>query len=149
MPVVEESVFIARSPQEVFDYLTVVENLPVWDSSIMQAEQPDAGPVGVGTRWRGVSKILGRRFEWTTEVTDLQPPTRISSRAVEGKPQFTVTNTLQPENGGTRFTYRVDAESGLGGVFGRLADPIVEKAQRRTVRANLDTLAELLTHSDA
>ena len=148
MPVVEESVFIARSPQEVFDYLNVVENLPVWDSSIMEAEHPDAGPVGVGTRWRGVSKVLGRRFEWTTEVIDLQSPTRISSRAVEGKLQFTVTNTLQPENGGTRFTYRVDAESGLGGVFGRLADPIVEKAQRRTVRANLDTLAELLTHSD-
>jgi NADPH:quinone reductase-like Zn-dependent oxidoreductase len=34
-------------------------------------------------------------------------------------------------------------------VFGRLADPIVEKAQRRTVRANLDTLAELLGHADA
>ena len=149
MPVVEESVFIARTPQEVFDYLIVVENLPVWDSSTVQAEQPDAGPVGVGTRWCGVSKILGRRFEWTTEVTDLQPPTRISSRAVEGKLQFTVTNTLQPENGGSRFTHRVDAESGLGGVFGRLADPIVEKAQRRTVRANLDTLAELLTNSDA
>ena len=59
--------------------------------------------------------------------------------------QFTVSNTLEPEGDGTRFTYRVEAESGLGGVFGRLADPLVEKAQRRTVRANLDTLAELLT----
>jgi hypothetical protein len=35
----------------------------------------------------------------------------------------------------------------LGGVFGRLADPLVEKVQRRTVRANLDTLAELLTQA--
>lgn len=149
MPIIEESVFIASSPQEVFDYLDAVENLPVWDSSIMEAEQLDSGPVRVGTRWRGVSKILGRRFEWTTEVTDCEAPTRLSSRAVEGKLRFTVTNTLRSENGGTRFSYRVDAESGLGGVFGRLADPIVEKAQRRTVRANLDTLAELLTHSDA
>jgi len=102
----------------------------------------------VGTRWRGVSKILGRRSEWTTELTELQPPVRTVSRAVEGKLQFTVTNTLQPENAGTLYTYRVEADSGLGGVFGRLADPIVEKAQRRTARANLDTLAELLAHSD-
>ncbi len=114
----------------------------------MEAEQVDSGPMRVGTQWRGVSKILGRRFEWTTEVTELQPPTRAASRAVEGKLRFTVTNTLQQENAGTLYTFRVEADSGLGGVFGRLTDPIVEKAQRRTVRANLDTLAELLTQSD-
>jgi uncharacterized protein YndB with AHSA1/START domain len=149
VPVVEESVFIARSPEDVFDYLNRADNLAVWDSSIMEAKQVEAGPVRVGIHWRGVSKILGRRFEWTAQVTELQPPTRTSSRAVEGALRFTVTNTLQPENGGTHFTYRVEADSGLGGIFGRLADPIVEKAQRRTVRANLDTLAELLAHSDA
>ncbi len=148
MPVIDESVFISRSPQEVFDYVCRAENLPVWDSSIMETEQLDPGPIRVGTRWRGASKILGRRFEWTTEVTELKPGARISSRAVEGKLHFTVTNTLQPENDGTRFSYRVEADSGLGGVFGRLTDPIVEKVQGRTIRANLDTLAELLAHID-
>ena len=39
---------------------------------------------------------------------------------------------------------KVEAESGLGGIFGKLSDPIVENAQRRTVRSNLGTLAELL-----
>ena len=144
MPVVEESVVIARSPEEVFDYLARADNLPVWDSSIVQAEQVGADPVGVGTRWRGTSKILGRRFEWTTELTEFDRPRRSSSRSVEGKLQFTVTIRLEPADGGTRFTYRVDAASGLGGVFGRLADPFVERAQARTVRANLETLAELL-----
>ena len=143
MPVVEESVVIARSPEEVFDYLARADNLPVWDSSIVQAEQVGADPVGVGTRWRGTSKILGRRFEWTTEITEFDRPRRSSSRSIEGKLQFTVTVLVEPADGGTRFTYRVDAASGLGGVFGRLADPIVERAQARTVRANLDTLAEL------
>jgi hypothetical protein len=37
------------------------------------------------------------------------------------------------------------ADAGLGGLFGRIADPIVERAQRRTIRGSLDTLAELLT----
>ena len=137
MPVVEESVVIARPPEEVFDYLAQADNLPVWDSSIVQAEQ-------VGTRWRGASKILGRRFEWTTELTEFDRPRRSSSRSIEGKLQFTVTLLLAPADDGTRFTYRVDAASGLGGVFGRLADPFVERAQARTVRANLETLAELL-----
>jgi uncharacterized protein YndB with AHSA1/START domain len=149
VPTVEETVFISRTPEEVFDYVSTAQNLPVWDSSILEAEQIDSGQVRVGTRWRGVSKILGRRFEWTTEMVELDPPTTTVSRAVEGKLNFTVTNTYQPEAGGTRFTYKVEAESGLGNIFGRLADPMVEKAQRRTVRANLDTLAELLTNSDA
>jgi uncharacterized protein YndB with AHSA1/START domain len=37
MPVVEESVVIARPPEEVFDLLAHSDNLPVWVSSIVQA----------------------------------------------------------------------------------------------------------------
>src|SRR4051812_6875675 len=145
MPVIEEDVHISRPSQEVFDYLTTPENLPVWDSSVLEVERVTPGPVQVGNRWRGVSKILGLRFGWTLELTELEPRTRWVTRTVEGKLKFAVTHRVEPENGGTRYTFKVEAESGLGGIFGRLADPIVEQAQRRTVRANLDTLAELLT----
>ena len=61
-----------------------------------------------------------------------------------GKITFTATNVFEASPGGTKFTYRIDAASGLGGVFGRLADPLIVRAQARTVRANLETLAELL-----
>jgi len=144
MPVIEESVFIARPPQDVFDFIVDPENLPVWDVSIVKAEQVGTGPVGLGTRNHGTSKILGRHFDWTTETTDFDPPRRIINTSVEGRITFTATNVLEAAPGGTKFTYRIDAESGLGGVFGRLADPFIEKAQARTVRANLETLAELL-----
>ncbi|MEO5709966.1 MAG: SRPBCC family protein [Nocardioidaceae bacterium] len=145
MPVVEEDVFIARPPEEVFDFIATAENLPVWDSSTLEAEQISPGPVEVGTRWTGVSKILGRRFDWTTEIVELEYPTRTKTRAVEGNLRFEVTNTFEAQEGGTHYTYKVEADPGLGGVFGRLADTLVEKVQGRTVRANLDTLAELLT----
>lgn len=144
MPVVEESVFIARPPQDVFDFIIETENIPVWDVSIIKAEQVGTGPVGLGTRSRGTSKIMGRRFDWTTETTEFEPPKRIINTSVEGQIHFTVTSVLEPAPGGTMLIYRIDAESGLGGVFGRLADPFIEKAQARTVRANLETLAELL-----
>ena len=144
MPVVEERVFIARPPQDIFDYIIETENIPVWDVSIIKAEQVGTGPVGLGTRARGTSKIMGRRFDWTTETTDFEPPKRIINTSVEGQIHFTVTTVLEAAPGGTMLIYRIDAESGLGGVFGRLADPFIEKAQARTVRANLETLAELL-----
>jgi uncharacterized membrane protein len=145
MPVIEEDVLIARPPQEVFQYLTTTQNLPVWDSSVLESEDVDEGPIHLGAKLRGVSKVLGRRLDWTTEVTELEVPTLATYRSVEGKLHFTVTYALQPENGGTRFKYKVEADAGLGGIFGRITDPIVAKAHRRTVRGNLDTLAELLT----
>jgi uncharacterized protein YndB with AHSA1/START domain len=144
MPVVEESVFIARPPQDVFDFIADSANLTVWDVSIVKAEQIGTGPVGLGTRSRGTSKIMGRHFDWTTEFTDFEPPKHIISTCVEGQIKFSVSEVLEPAPGGTKLTYRIDAESGLGGVFGRLADPFITKAQARTVRANLETLAELL-----
>lgn len=149
MPVIEESVFIARPPQEVFDFLNRSENVPVWDSSVVQAEQIGDGPVGMGTRFRGTSKILGRHFDWVTETMEFEAPTKTVIHSVEGKFDFTITNILEPEGSGTRLTHRVDADSGLGGVFGKLADPLVQKAHTRTVRANLETLADLLAeHPD-
>lgn len=144
MPVVEESVLIAQRPDVVFDYLIRVENLPAWDASVLEAEQVGTEPVGVGSRFHGSAKILGRRFEWTTELIECDPPRRASFRSVEGKLKFTATNILDPVGEGTRFTYRVEAESGFGGIFGRLADPIVARAQARSVRADLETLADVL-----
>ena len=146
MPTVEETVQIDRSPQEVFDFLTDAANLPVWDTTTVRAEQVGSEPAGVGTRTRGTSKIVGKEFEWATEVTEFEAPTHVTWTAVEGKMKFSVTNTLEAAAGGTKLTYRIDAESGLGGVFGRLADPFIANIQARTVRANLETLAELLGH---
>lgn len=144
MPIIEESVFIPKPPQEVFDYVSDPERLPEWDSSILEAHRTDEGPIKVGSTAKGKSKILGRRFEWTTEVAEFEPPRRVVSRG-GGDLNFTVTVTTEPEGDGTRFTTRIEADSGLGGVFGKITDPLVQKAQTRTTRANLETLVEILT----
>lgn len=145
MPVVQQSVVIARPASEVWDFLTVAENWPSWEASIVECEQVTDGELGVGTRWRGVNRILGKRFDWVTEFIEYQPGKVATSKSVEGKIGFTATTRLEEVDDGTLFTYRVDTESGLGGVFGKLADPIVTKAYSRTVRASLDNLADLLT----
>jgi hypothetical protein len=43
--------------------------------------------------------------------------------------RFAVALMLEPVDGGSKLTYRVDAESGLGGVFGKLADPLIVRAK--------------------
>ncbi|AQA25915.1 polyketide cyclase / dehydrase and lipid transport family protein [Rhodococcus sp. MTM3W5.2] len=63
---------------------------------------------------------------------------------MESTIDFTTTMRLEEVDGGTRFTYRTDTETGLGGVFGKLADLFVTKAAERSQRASLDNLADLL-----
>jgi uncharacterized membrane protein len=144
MPVIDETVVIARPVGEVFDFLMFAENLPRWDSSMLECVQVGSGAVTMGTRYRGASKILGRRIEWTTEVTQFVPGVRAASQSVEGPLTFTVSYELSASPGGTTLRYRLAAESGLGGAFGRAMEPIVQRAQTKVVRANLGKLASLL-----
>ena len=143
MPTTDESIIIAASPQRVFAYIEDPANLPSYQATILRAESD--GPAAVGTRIRGTSKILGRTFDWTMEVTEHESPTRFALKSVEGKISFSAAYTLSPEGDGTRLNYRLDADAGLGGVFGRIADPVVNKAYGRQIRADLETLSQILT----
>lgn len=144
MPVIDETVVITRPVGEVFDFLVLARNLPRWDSSALECAQVGDAAVTVGTRYRGASLVLGRRIQWTTEVVDFVPGVRAVSRSVDGPLTFTVSYEVSAAPEGTVLRYRLAAESGLSGAFGRAIEPVVERAQTKVVRANLTTLARLL-----
>jgi uncharacterized membrane protein len=144
MPTIEESVVIAVPQDKVFAFLADGTNAPIYDSSCTRSEPEGDGVPAAGSRWRGATKVLGREFEWVIEYTEFEPDRALTLRSVEGKLPFEIHTELTPEGGGTRLDYRLSADSGLGGVFGRIADPLVTKAQTRTVKANLSTLKDLL-----
>jgi len=144
MPTIEQSIVIQRSVADVYAFMTDPHNLPVYDSSAIRAEQESGDGLSVGARWRGATKVLGKEFDWVTECVDLEPEKTTKWKTVEGKLPFELVTQFTPEGDGTRLDYKLTAESGLGGVFGKLAEPLVVKAQTRTVKANLATLKELL-----
>lgn len=149
MPVIDESVTVQAPLAAVFDFLVDGRNLPAWDSSITECVRVGPGPIEVGTRFRGASKIMGRRIEWTTEVVELVAGVRAASRSVDGTLEFSVRYELAEVPDGTSVRYLLVADSGLGGAFGRVMEPLVEKAQTKVVRANLATLAGRLEMLDA
>ena len=144
MPVIDQSVVVARPPAEVFDFLVRGENLPLWDESVLECTPLNSGPVGVGTRFLGASSILGRRIPWTVEVTEFVPGVRSESRAVDGRLSFTVSYEVHPVPEGTQVRYRLVADAGVGTAFGLALGPVVQKVQTKTVKANLDRLVHLL-----
>ena len=76
----EKSIFINRPQQEVFDFVSNPANDPQWRSGAESAEWTSEGPVGVGSTYRSVDKLLGRKIEGTTEVTIWDPPPSVSKR---------------------------------------------------------------------
>jgi uncharacterized membrane protein len=56
---IEESVKINRPIDKVFAYTTEAKSWPKWQSFIMEAEQTSPGPVGIGTTFKGTSRMMG------------------------------------------------------------------------------------------
>jgi len=94
MPAIESSVYLARPMGEMFEYLADPENLPVWDVSVIRAAQVGSGPMVLGSRTEGTAKIMGKTFDWTSEITDLDPPHRVTYTSVTARLPFAATNTL-------------------------------------------------------
>jgi len=138
----EHSVVIDRPVEEVFAYVTDANNDALWQSSTLDTEQTSEGAVGVGTTYRSVSKFLGRRIETTLEVTEHEPPRKQCSRVASGPIPAVGCYLFEPADGGsTRFTQNLAAE--VGGFF-RLAEPLVARAFRRQLEADMATLKDLL-----
>jgi uncharacterized protein YndB with AHSA1/START domain len=144
MPVVEETVIVARPPRDVFDFLAKFENLSAYDAFVTKSGQVGDGPPGLGTRGWGTTRFMGQQFDWLVEFTEFEPPRRMVSRSIDGTRDLTATFTLEPNGGGTRVTERLETGAKMGGFLGKLPDPLVNRLLGRSLRRNLKTMTRLL-----
>lgn len=141
MPRSEESVYIDRSPEDVWAFVSEPANLPIWNAAVVSAEADSE--VQVGTRVSGQIKFLGKKFDYVNEMTELDAPKVMGYKSVEAPFPFVGRDTLEAEGQGTRFTATMESE-GAGGFFGKLGDPITMKMYGRQVRSDLENLKEIL-----
>jgi len=138
---VEESVEINRPPEEVFSYVANPENMPQWSTLVLEIREETEGQPRQGYRFTAAAKFLGRRFEMPFEVTAHEKSQRYSHRSTGGPFPTEWTLTLEETAGGTRLTENAQGEP--GGFF-RLVGPLLERAGRRQMRTDLNTLKDLL-----
>jgi uncharacterized membrane protein len=144
---VEESIVINRSPDDVFAFLAVRNNDPVWMSAVVESEWLDpSASLAVGRRGRMAMKMFGRRREYVDEVTTYEPGRQIAHRTVEGPLQLNTACLCEPAGNACRTTVVVEAER-MFGTFGRLVDPLIAKLMRRGFKADLAKLKEILEAS--
>jgi carbon monoxide dehydrogenase subunit G len=140
MPSAENSITIARSPAEVFAFLSNAENDPRWRSGVLDIARV-SGDGGAGTRYRqGVKGPMGRRIPADVEITESRANDLHAFRATEGPVRPEGRYELSPANGGTRVRFALAAE--LHGVK-KLMSPMVQRTMEREV-AGLDRLKQVL-----
>ena len=140
---VEESIQIGRPRKVVFDYVSEPDNFPEWTGATIEVRKDAPGPAREGDTFTAVIKFLGRRLETPYERTSYYPERLFKDRAAGGPiPDQDWTYTFEGvSEGTTRLTRTVEGEP--GGFF-KLADPLIERALKRQVGADLETLKDLL-----
>ena len=131
---------IERSPHDVFEFISHLENVPKWNYAIVETRKASEGPVGVGTTYRQV-RSLPNRSEETLRVTEFEPNRRFAFEGGLGPFEGTQTYELEEIGGSTRVTNTAELEArGIA----KLAAPIASSRVRGAVAENLETLKELL-----
>ena len=137
----ESSIFINRPVQEVFDFVTNPANSTQWQSGTESAEWTSGGPPGVGSTFKVVASLLGRKIEATIEVTGWDPPNLSRIKSVGGPIPFEITSKFEAQGDGTLLTQTGQAE--IGGFF-KLAEGLVGKQIEKQGEADSAALKLLL-----
>jgi uncharacterized membrane protein len=139
---VEGSIEINWPLQEVFTYVSDVDNYPDWMAHVLEVRTETPGRPEEGDRFIVAIKSVGRRFETPYERTSYEANRRYTDRAVGGPiPNQRWHCTFQEVPGGSRLTRAVDAEP--GGLL-RLLEPLQKRAAERQLRKDLRTLKDVL-----
>ncbi|HET9871460.1 MAG TPA: SRPBCC family protein [Propionibacteriaceae bacterium] len=138
---VQDSIEIGRPVGDVFEFVTNVDNFPQWAGPAVEVSGL-TGPPQEGDTFTLVQKFLGRKFDSPCEVTSVESNRRFAYRSTGASPvPFTFTYAFEPSGAGTSVTMTAEGEPGS---FFRLAGPLFEKAGKRQVKNDLETLKDML-----
>ena len=137
----EMSIVIDRPAEDVFAFLSDLENDVKWRREWVEARNTSQGPIGVGATFLLVSEVLGRRSEVVYEVTEYEPNRMAAWKTVSGPMPLTFRRSFDGVEGGTRVTVRYDGE--MRGFF-KLAAPLLVSMGRRQLEGDIPRLKELM-----
>jgi uncharacterized protein YndB with AHSA1/START domain len=136
----EVTIHLNKPVEQVFAFLTDTNKLLTWQSNLIKSEPLTEGPLRTGSRFREVRRINNKEEEIQAEITALEPNKRLETKTVT-KPEAMVSYVLDPEQGGTRLSYKFVLNT--SGVM-RLMEPIMANAIKKGSETDFETLKRIL-----
>lgn len=140
-PSVQISWVINRSPQDVYEFFSNMENSPQWGRT-SRTTKVSKGPIAVGTIFNEETQLMGQTLTIRTEVVEYNPPSRFSYTGVFSNGMRERANlTFEPVDGGTRVTLAGETEMGK---VASLFSPFFSWMMKRQMTALSKNLKEVL-----
>lgn len=138
---IEESIEIKAPAEKVFGITTDASRWSTWHTAIPEAEQTSSGPVGVGTTFKGVTRLMGRSMLWTATATEYEMNRKFGKNIDSGSVFVEQHNTYTPTPDGTIFGMIYDMK--FSGCI-RLMSPMLVRAMRKEMKNSLLKLKQVL-----
>ncbi len=136
----EVSVYLNQPVEHVFAFLVDTDKVTAWQANLIKLEQITEGPLRLGSRFREIRRINGRDSEIQGEITTLEPNKRLETKTMT-QPQARVSYFLEPEQNGTRLSYKFALET--HGLM-RLMEPMIASSIKKDTAADFETLKRML-----
>jgi uncharacterized protein YndB with AHSA1/START domain len=117
VPPIVSSIEIARSPDEVFSYVTDPSRFAEWQHDVVSLRIEGGSPQRVGSRFTTTRRIGGVERTMTQEITEINHPRSWAAHGVAGPIRPNANITVEPLNDSTRsrVTFALDFEGhGIG-----------------------------------
>ena len=120
---IKHSIEINRPAEEVFAYLDQVDRHNEWQGSLVSTTVETDGPTRVGTRVIERRNVPGGTRDLSYEITEHDPPRKVSFRGTSGPVRPVGTYTVHPTGeSSSRMNSKLDLEGhGIGKLFAILA----------------------------
>ena len=142
----EQSIIINRPVEEVWKFMSNIENATKWDRGVLEARQTSEGTIGVGSTLQTRRQMLGRQRIGKLRVSEYVPNRIIALQASLGQiAAAQIRYSFEPVDGGTRMMGTSEVE--LHGAW-RLITPILNLMLERDGRedmANIKRIMEVST----
>ena len=140
---VKQSVVINLPTEEIFAYMSDLENLVDWSSVVIAIRKISPGAMHVGATVRSTIRFLGRWLDMTFEIVEHEPGRYLTIKSVSGVTPCLFCYQFEPDqNGGTKVSQEAVIHL-TGGILG-LEEPVVTKVVRRQLEHDLLTLKDIL-----
>lgn len=126
---------------DVFDVVGNLENDPKWQKAVTPATKVSEGPIGEGTRFRHLVRLMGRQSAIDIEFRQYVPGQRYVLDCVTGPFEFMTDVRFEPIPGGTRLVTMVAGQP--KGIL-KLAAVTLSNYRRREIDADLQTLKRMM-----
>ena len=138
---IEESIEIKCPVDKAFAYNSIAENWPKWHDYLPQAAQTSQGQVGIGTTFKGKTRMWGLTLEWTGKLIEYEPYKRWRLIVDAGSVSTDEKLTFDAVESGTRFTIVYDIKS--SGPL-KLLSSRIDSSMRKQLKLSLINLKGIL-----